>query len=64
MPNWKAKGQPDFTDQKWQQSRTDAQLMATIKEGKGKFMPAWKDKLSEGQITAVVGQIRAFGKSK
>ncbi|HYL98369.1 MAG TPA: c-type cytochrome, partial [Blastocatellia bacterium] len=35
LPNWKAKGQPDFTDAKWQKSRTDAQVSATIQNGKG-----------------------------
>src|ERR1700693_5435071 len=47
LPNWRAKGQPDFTVAKWQKSRTDAQLIAVTKEGKGKFMPAFKAKLSD-----------------
>ena len=62
LPNWRAKGQPDFTDAKWQKSRTDAQLNASTKEGKGKFMPAFKAKLSDEEIAAVVSRIRSLAK--
>ncbi|HLG18151.1 MAG TPA: c-type cytochrome [Blastocatellia bacterium] len=64
LPNWRAKGQPDFADVSFQKSRTDAQLAESLANGKGKFMPAWKDKLSGEQINALVGQVRAFGKKK
>ncbi len=62
LPKWKEKGQPDFSNAKWQQSRTDTQIAGAIRSGKGKFMPAWKGKLSDEQITALVGRIRAFAK--
>lgn len=62
FPNWRAKGQPDFTDANWQKSRTDAQLINATKAGKGKLMPAFKPKLSDEEVTAVVARIRAFGK--
>jgi cytochrome c6 len=63
LPNWRSKGQPDFTDAKWQKSRTDAQIADTTKNGKGKYMPAFKAKLlSDEEITAVVARVRAFGK--
>lgn len=58
----KQKGAPDFTDAKWQQSRTDAQLQEAISAGKGKSMPAWKNKLSAEEIQALVGRVRGFGK--
>ena len=61
-PNWRAKGQPDFTDAKWQKARTGAQITGFTKEGKGKYMPAFKSKLSDEEIVAVVARIRAFGK--
>lgn len=61
-PNWRAKGQPDFTDEKWQKSRTDAQIAGITKEGKGKYMPAFKSKLSDEEIAAVAARIRTFGK--
>lgn len=62
IPNWRSKGQPDFTDSKWQKSQTDAQIAAATKNGKGKYMPAFKAKLSDEEIAAVVARIRAFGK--
>ncbi len=62
LPNWKSKGQPDFTDARYQKSRTDAQIAEAIRNGKGRFMPGWKGKLSEDEITALVGRVRAFGK--
>jgi cbb3-type cytochrome c oxidase subunit III len=62
LPNWRSKGQPDFTDAKWQKSRTDAQIFDATKNGKGKFMPAFKAKMSDEEITAVVARIRSFGK--
>lgn len=58
-PNWRAKGQPDFTNADWQKSRTDAQFTASIKNGKGK-MPAFK--LGDADIAALVAKVRAFGK--
>ena len=62
LPNWRAKGQPDFTVASWQKSKTDAQLASATKDGKGKYMPAFKGKLSDEEITAVVARVRAFGK--
>jgi cytochrome c6 len=61
-PNWRSKGQPDFRDPKWQKSQTDAQIAAATKNGKGKFMPAFKAKLSDEEIAAVVARIRTFAK--
>ena len=60
IPNWRSKGQPDFTDAKWQKSRTDAQIADVTKNGKGKYMP--KAKMSDDEIAAVVIRVRAFGK--
>lgn len=62
LPNWRSKGQPDFTDAKWQKSRTDAQIADATKNGKGKFMPAFKAKMSDEEITAVVARVRSFTK--
>ena len=62
LPNWRSKGQPDFSDPKWQKARTDAQIFEATKNGKGKFMPAFKAKMSDEEITAVVARIRSFGK--
>jgi cbb3-type cytochrome c oxidase subunit III len=64
LPNWRAKGQPDFTNVDWQKSRTDTQIAETIKNGRGKFMPAFKEKLSDDEIVAIVGRVRQLGKRK
>ena len=64
LPNWKSKGQPDFTNSEWQKAHTDEQIAESIKNGKGKNMPAFKGKLSDEETGAVVQQIRAFSKKK
>src|SRR5215510_1939813 len=64
LPNWKAKGQPDLTNPDWQKSHTDSQIAETIKNGRGKFMPAFKEKLSDDEIGAIVGRVRQLGKRK
>jgi cbb3-type cytochrome c oxidase subunit III len=62
IPNWRSKGQPDFTDATWQKSRTNTQIAETTKNGKGKYMPAFKTKLSDEEIAGVAARVRAFGK--
>jgi cytochrome c6 len=59
---WKSKGIPDFTNANWQRAHTDAQIAETIKNGKGRNMPPFNGKLSDSQISAVVGQVRAYGR--
>ncbi|MBI1760841.1 MAG: cytochrome c [Acidobacteria bacterium] len=48
---------PNFKDSKWQQRRTDQQIVDAITKGKG-AMPPWKDKLSEEQIKAMAVFVR------
>jgi mono/diheme cytochrome c family protein len=64
LPNWRSLGQPDFAKAEWQKSHTDEQIADSIKNGKGKFMPGFKSKLSEQEIGTVVQRIRAFGKKQ
>src|SRR5262245_66279445 len=64
LPNWKSKGQPDFTQPEWQKAHTDEQITESIKNGKGKFMPAFKSRLSDEETGAVVQRIRVFSKKK
>jgi mono/diheme cytochrome c family protein len=64
LPNWKSKGQPDFTQPEWQKAHTDEQITESIKNGKGKFMPAFKGRLTDEETGAVVQRIRGFGKKK
>jgi mono/diheme cytochrome c family protein len=50
---------PDFTNAAWQKKATDAEMIETIKNGH-KPMPAYKDKLSDDQIKALVAYVRKF----
>jgi mono/diheme cytochrome c family protein len=52
---------PDFTDSTWQRSKTDAELLVSILNGKGRFMPAWWGRLSDQQAADLVIQVRTFG---
>ena len=44
------------------QKMSDAELAATIKDGKPPKMPAYKDKLTDDQVKALVAYIRSFKK--
>jgi mono/diheme cytochrome c family protein len=53
---------PDFTDAKWQTSRSDAELQHSMVEGKGQFMLPMKDKLALGHtdVKDLLALIRGF----
>src|SRR5262249_2231791 len=51
---------PNFTDAEWQARRADAQLMASILDGKGEDMPPQRGKISEEQARGLVTYVRAF----
>ena len=51
---------PNFTDAKWQASRSDAELSHSILEGKGKSMPKMKNKLGSVHANQMVAFVRAF----
>jgi len=54
---------PDFTDPKWQASKSDKEIASTIKNGKqGTMMQAFGSQLKDDEIDALVKQIRAFKK--
>jgi mono/diheme cytochrome c family protein len=58
----KIKGARDFTDAAWQKKESDAELARQIRNGEPPKMPAYKDKLSEEEIKALVAYIRTFAK--
>jgi mono/diheme cytochrome c family protein len=58
----KAKGAPDFTKAEWQNKESNDELIEQIKDGEPPKMPAYKDKLSDVQIKALVAHIRSFAK--
>ncbi|MCI0460472.1 MAG: cytochrome c [Gemmataceae bacterium] len=51
---------PDFTAPAWQASRSDAQLRASILNGRGADMPPFDDRLSATQVRELVAYVRAF----
>jgi len=54
---------PDFTDPKWQDSKTDKQITDTIRNGKqGTMMQAFGSQLKDNEIDALLKQIRSFKK--
>ncbi len=55
-------GAPDFTSAEWQASRSDVELSNSIKNGRGKLMPAWGEQLSDEQIAGLVRHVRSFKK--
>jgi mono/diheme cytochrome c family protein len=52
---------PDFTDREWQATRSEAQLLVSVLQGRGTGMPPFRRKLSEERARALVGYVRAFG---
>lgn len=62
-PTGKAMGTPDLRSDDVQK-QTDAQLIDSTTNGKGKKMPAYKGKLTDDQIKGLVGYIRELGKKK
>jgi mono/diheme cytochrome c family protein len=52
---------PDLTSEELQAGRTDAELAAAIREGRGPFMPAFGDRLSAQGIAALVRHVRRLG---
>jgi mono/diheme cytochrome c family protein len=49
---------PDFTSGAWQKSRSDAQLLVSILEGKGKRMPPFHGRLDREKARALVAYVR------
>jgi mono/diheme cytochrome c family protein len=55
---------PDFTDPGWQAQHSDAQMLASILDGKGAEMPALSHDISQEQARALLPYIRALGVSQ
>ncbi len=51
---------PNFRSHKWQTSRSDAQLLVSILDGKGTHMPAYRGKVSDAEARQLVSTIRAL----
>ena len=51
-------------NQSTRKSRTDAQISEIVKNGKGRYMPSFKAKLSDDEINAVVAHVRSLAKKR
>jgi hypothetical protein len=52
---------PDFTSREWQQRHALPQLAASILDGKGTLMPAFRGRVTEDQARDLAAYARAFG---
>jgi mono/diheme cytochrome c family protein len=51
---------PNFADSRWQRTRSDAQLAASILDGRGDSMPPFSADLSRSQVVSLVDHIRSM----
>jgi hypothetical protein len=51
---------PNFASADWQRRRSDAQLLASILDGKGAAMPAFRKKLGPEAARTLVSHVRKF----
>jgi mono/diheme cytochrome c family protein len=51
---------PDFTDEKWQKGRSDAELVSSILDGKGTAMPQFANKVSKEEVKGLANFVRSF----
>jgi mono/diheme cytochrome c family protein len=57
---WDIPGVPDFTNARWQTSRTDGQLARIILEGRGAVMPPFRGALSLEEAWGMARYLRTF----
>jgi len=57
---WDIPGVPDFTNSRWQDSRSDDQIARIIIEGRGAVMPAFRGTLSLEEAWAMARYLRTF----
>jgi len=57
---WDIPGVPDFTNARWQASRSNAQLARTVIEGRGAVMPPFRGTLTLEEAWAMARYLRTF----
>lgn len=57
---WDIPDVPDFTNARWQATRTDGQLARSILEGRGAVMPPFRGTLSLEESWAMARHLRSF----
>jgi hypothetical protein len=57
---WDIPDVPNFTNARWQASRTDGQLVRSIQEGRGSVMPPWRGAISLEESWALARYVRTL----
>ena len=57
---WDIPGIPDFTDVRWQNYRTDAEIVRIIIEGRGAVMPQFRGALALDEAWGLAHYLRSF----
>jgi mono/diheme cytochrome c family protein len=57
---WDIPDVPDFTDPRWQSSRTDWQIVNILTEGRGAVMPTFRGTLALDEMWAMAHYLRTF----
>ncbi len=57
---WDIPGVPDFTDVRWQNYRSDAEIVRIIIEGRGAVMPAFRGTLALDEAWGLAHYLRSF----
>jgi mono/diheme cytochrome c family protein len=57
---WDIPDVPDFTDSRWQMSRSDAQIVNILMEGRGAVMPTFRGTLALDEAWAMAHYLRSF----
>jgi len=57
---WDIPGIPDFTDVRWQNYRTDAEIVRIIIEGRGAVMPQFRGALALDEAWGIAHYLRSF----
>jgi ubiquinol-cytochrome c reductase cytochrome b subunit len=52
---------PDFTNRSWQEGASTPQLVASILDGNGTLMPAFRGRIGDNQCQDLAAYVRAFG---
>jgi len=56
----RASDTPDFTEPTWQRGRSDIQLRVSIRDGRGRSMPGFGDRVNDKELEELVAYVRKF----
>jgi mono/diheme cytochrome c family protein len=51
---------PDFTSAAWHRDRSPVQLLVSVRDGKGRCMPGFADRLKDNELIELVTRVRGF----